>query len=113
MFEYRALGSCEFADLRGGDARAIALQPKQIALLTFLAGDSPGEAKARDSLLGVFWPEADALHGRAALRQTIYEIRKTLGNDLIQVNGHHAVLLNSRHLYYDVWRFNEALANGN
>ena len=49
---------------------------KALALLVYLAVE--GGAHARKALSESFWPELDAEHGRAALRATLFELRKLL-----------------------------------
>src|SRR5437660_12701551 len=47
---------------------------KALALLVYLAVE--GGRHTRKSLSEAFWPELDAEHGRAALRATLFELRK-------------------------------------
>src|ERR1700736_4382595 len=47
---------------------------KALALLVYLAVE--GGLHARKTLSEAFWPELDAEHGRAALRATLYELRR-------------------------------------
>jgi hypothetical protein len=49
---------------------------KALALLVYLAVD--GGTHPRKTLSEAFWPELDAEHGRAALRATLFELRKLL-----------------------------------
>src|SRR5258707_14399459 len=49
---------------------------KALALLVYLAVD--GGTHPRKTLSESFWPELDAEHGRAALRATLFELRKLL-----------------------------------
>src|SRR5215471_11520935 len=49
---------------------------KALALLVYLAVE--GGAHGRKTLSESFWPELDAEHGRAALRATLFELRKLL-----------------------------------
>ena len=49
---------------------------KALALLVYLAVE--GGAHPRKILSESFWPELDAEHGRAALRATLFELRKLL-----------------------------------
>src|SRR5258708_7545907 len=47
---------------------------KALALLVYLAVE--GGLHPRKTLSESFWPELDAEHGRAALRATLFELRK-------------------------------------
>src|SRR2546429_4734273 len=49
---------------------------KALALLVYLAVE--GGRHTRKTLSEAFWPELDAEHGRAALRATLFELRKLL-----------------------------------
>src|SRR5437660_5890749 len=49
---------------------------KALALLVYLAVE--GGLHPRKTLSEAFWPELDAQHGRAALRATLFELRKLL-----------------------------------
>jgi DNA-binding SARP family transcriptional activator len=50
---------------------------KATALLAYLA--LAGERQRRASLVNLLWPDADRTRGRAALRRTLYALRKALG----------------------------------
>src|SRR4249920_4154530 len=51
---------------------------KEFALLIYLAVE--GRVHSRKSLSELFWPEGDAMHGRAALRITLLHLRHLLGD---------------------------------
>src|SRR5215217_7103766 len=84
MIELRTLG---VLDLRGGDGqefRAVLQQPKRLALLFYLAVASRTRRfHRRDALLALFWPELDTDHARAALRRSLYFLRRSLGAEVI------------------------------
>jgi DNA-binding SARP family transcriptional activator len=50
---------------------------KELALLIYLAVE--GRVHSRKKLSELFWPEGDAMHGRAALRTTLLHLRHMLG----------------------------------
>src|SRR5579859_696465 len=52
---------------------------KELALLIYLAVE--GRVHLRKKLSEQFWPEGDAMHGRAALRITLLHLRHLLGED--------------------------------
>lgn len=111
--DYRALGSVELLDCRSAGARPVSLQPKQLAILTYLAGEHPGDRpRTRDILVRIFWPESDESHARAALRQAIYEIRKGLGDAVVQVGAGNALRMDPDQFRYDVWSFHRAMEAG-
>jgi DNA-binding SARP family transcriptional activator len=57
---------------------------KAIALLVYLA--VTGESYRRASLVNLLWPEYDQTRGRAALRRTLYALRKALGGAWLEVD---------------------------
>src|ERR1700682_6169274 len=50
---------------------------KELALFLYLAVE--GRVHLRKTLSEMFWPEGDAMHGRAALRITLLHLRHLLG----------------------------------
>src|SRR2546426_542744 len=52
---------------------------KELALLLYLAME--GHLHLRKTLSELFWPEGDAIHGRAALRITLLHLRHLLDED--------------------------------
>src|SRR5712692_2393494 len=52
---------------------------KELALLIYLAVE--GRVHLRKTLSEQFWPEGDAMHGRAALRVSLLHLRHLLGED--------------------------------
>lgn len=50
---------------------------KELALLIYLAVES--RVHFRKKLSELFWPERDAIHGRASLRLTLFHLRRLLG----------------------------------
>ncbi len=83
--ELRLLGELEIRSPSREAGPRLAGQSKRLALLTHLAL-SP-EFHRRESLLALMWPESDPSSGRAALRQSLYHLRKTLGRDVFRARG--------------------------
>jgi len=73
---FRLLGPPE---VRHGDQVLLFSTRKELALLIYLAVED--RIHARKTLSEQFWPEGDALHGRAALRITLHHLRHLLGED--------------------------------
>src|SRR5918995_3235136 len=86
MIQFHTLG---LLDLRGpnGEIRAVLQQPKRLGLLAYLSVSAPRRFHRRDTLLGLFWPELDQEHARAALRRALYFLRAQLGADIIMSRG--------------------------
>jgi DNA-binding SARP family transcriptional activator len=70
------LDNQELTDLPG--------QRLRCALLLYLAV----ERKApRETIQNLFWPERDDVKGRGALKQTVFELRRLLGDNSIETRG--------------------------
>lgn len=72
----RALPRCEFA---GG--REIALEPKDAAMLAWLALEGP---TPRAALAARLWPDADDARARANLRQRLLRLRRQIGRAVLE-----------------------------
>ncbi len=108
MIEFRALGS---VDLTGADGRtldAVLAQPKRVALLAYLAIGTPPQFRRRDTIVGYLWPELDADHARAALRQGIHFLRQSLGPNVLTSRGDEELGLDREHLWCDATAFDRA-----
>ena len=87
MSELRVLGSVDLRDDRGLTAGEVLAQPKRLALLAYLSLARPRGFQRTDPLLALFWPELDSLHARAALRQSVYFLRRHLGSESLISRG--------------------------
>jgi TolB-like protein/DNA-binding SARP family transcriptional activator/tetratricopeptide (TPR) repeat protein len=112
MFRLRTLGPVELDGASGAPADAVARGPKRLALLAFLAVDSPRGFKRRDALAALFWPELDQQRARHALRNALHEIRKALGDGVLCSRGSEEVGLAADVVSCDVVEFDDALAEG-
>ncbi len=74
---FTLLGSPE---VRHGDQVLLFSTRKELALLIYLAVE--GRVHLRKTLSEQFWPEGDAMHGRAALRISLLHLRNLLGEDI-------------------------------
>jgi serine/threonine-protein kinase len=85
-----------------------ATQRHRLALLALLASHRP-RAAPREKLIGYLWP--DALRGRQLLKQSVYELRRALGEGVIVSSGND-LWLASDAIDFDVMAFEEAVAAG-
>jgi serine/threonine-protein kinase len=102
-------------DLRGPDGRelrAVLQQPKRLALLAYLAVAAPRRFHRRDTLLGLFWPDLDQEHARAALRRSLYYLRTELDAEAVAGRGDDEVGVPEAELWCDATAFEAALAAG-
>jgi DNA-binding SARP family transcriptional activator len=89
---------------------------KAIALPAYLG--VTGERHRRDSLVNLLWPEYDGSRGRAALRRTLYALRKALDGAWLEVDREEVGLVpgagaptgTGRSLWVDVVEFRRHLA---
>jgi DNA-binding SARP family transcriptional activator len=68
-----------------------AAQKRRLALLALLA-TAPLRALSRDKVMGLLWPDKDEDQARHLLSVAVYEIRKELGEDVLQSRGDDLVL---------------------
>ena len=78
MIELRTLGGLDLHDAQGRELRVILAASKPAALLTYLAIATPRGFHRRDTLLALLWPELDQEHARAALRQALGRMRRSM-----------------------------------
>src|SRR5713226_1755258 len=64
-------------EVRHADQVLLFSTRKELALLIYLAVE--GRVHLRKTLSELFWPEGDAMHGRAALRVSLLHLRQRLG----------------------------------
>lgn len=83
----RTLGAVDLRHPDGHALRRVLVQPKRLALLAYLATERPGQVQARSPLLALFWPDSSEKDARAALRQSIYFLRKAIGKDVLASNA--------------------------
>lgn len=60
---------------------------RRLAVLVYLALARPRGLHARDTLIGLLWPEADQAGGRHSLRNALHALRQALGPDVIVTSG--------------------------
>ena len=78
--ELRTLGVAALCTNRGDQLLLAAGKP--FALLAYLAL-APGRRASRESLLDLLWSDLDRERGRRALRQTLFNLRRVIGDDVI------------------------------
>jgi eukaryotic-like serine/threonine-protein kinase len=96
-----------------GDGQPVggrAMQRHRLALLALLSIPAHG-GSTRDRLLGYLWPESEADRARALLNQSVYQLRKALGDEAIVSVGDE-LRLNHDVLRVDVALFEAAIATG-
>lgn len=95
----------------GTPPESVVLQPKRLALLTYLALATRGGYQRRDALLALFWPERSHSEARHALRQAVYHLRNALGDGVLESRGSEEVRLSTR-VRCDAQEFGDAIRAG-
>lgn len=104
------LGFTDLRDPEGGEIRSILAQPKRLALLAYLACTPASGFQRRDKLLGLLWPELDQERARAALRQSVYFLKKCLAPiEVLERRGEGELGISRETLWCDVVAFGEAV----
>jgi Tol biopolymer transport system component/DNA-binding SARP family transcriptional activator len=120
VIAFQLLGEIRLQATEGAEVDALLRQPKRLALLAYLVAPVPGTWHRRDTLLALFWPELDTAHARTSLRNALYVLRQTLGDDVLRSRGDEEISVDPARLKTDlgaVWtalrdgRAEEALAN--
>lgn len=112
MISLVTLGTVELRGSNGSELRSVLTQPKRLALLSYLAIESPHGFQRRDRLLGLFWPELDQARARQALRQSLYFLRHALGEQVVVNRGACEVGIAHDFLSCDVHTFTELNERG-
>lgn len=108
----RVLGSLEFEGAPGRDVDPLLRQPKRAAVLAFVLLDQEGGFCHRDRLVSFFWPSSDKRRARGALRQALRFIRSSLGDDVVENRGHHAIRIRPGTLQCDALNFQALVDEG-
>ena len=109
---FHLLGAAELTGPEGNQLLSVLARPKLLALLSYLAAGSPRGFHRRDTLVGLFWAETDPERARNALRQSLFHLRRALGEDVLLTRGDDEVGLEAEWFWCDVTAFEGALAEG-
>ena len=90
-----------------GRGAGLTVQPKRLGLLIYLALAEPNRLRRRDALAGLFWPDLNTDHARAALSESLRYLRRTLGDEVVLHRGGEEVGTNPVWLKCDVTAFRE------
>jgi DNA-binding SARP family transcriptional activator/dipeptidyl aminopeptidase/acylaminoacyl peptidase len=109
VIEFRTLGTLDLRAADGRELHSLLAQPKRIALLAYLCIAHPRGFHRRDTLLGLFWPDADQEHARTSLRKSLHLLRRALGDDAIVSRGDEEVAVDFQRVSCDVAVFEESI----
>jgi DNA-binding SARP family transcriptional activator len=94
------------------DAEGLLRQPKRIALLAYLVMHAHEGFCRRDQVAARFWPDSDDTRARNSLSQSLHQIRRSLGADVLISRGSAQVGVDSRRLGCDAVDFDALLREG-
>ncbi len=106
------LGEIRLVAADGTELHGVLRQPKRLALLSYLAMPQPGVWHRRDSLLALFWPELDSAHARTSLRNALYVLRQSVGQQVIRTRGDDEISIDADAMTTDVGAVWDALREG-
>src|SRR5688572_11442165 len=110
MLRLRTLGGLTIEDEKGPLAGAIA-RKRSLALLALVAM-STEQGMSRDRLLAYLWPESDTDRARNNLKQTLFQLRHELHENVF-VRSAGALRLDSNAISIDACDFQAAMDRGN
>jgi len=110
VIEFRTLGTLDLRRADGTELHSLLAQPKRVALLAYLCIAKPRGFHRRDTLLGLFWPDADQAHARASLRNALHVLRLSLGEDAVRSRGDEEVGINFDVVWCDAISFEQQIA---
>jgi DNA-binding SARP family transcriptional activator len=96
----------------GPSSEPLRLQPKRLALLSFLALAASDGIQHRDTLLALFWPRSDQDRARRCLRQALFHLRNELGDGALVNVGREGIALAPGRLWCDALAVEQALLAG-
>jgi len=91
----------------GSELHWLLAQHSRAALFVYLALE---RRVPRESLTAIFWPESDTESARHALRQSLYQLRKTVGSEWVDSRAHELVVTGE--IRCDAHDFTHALEQG-
>ena len=112
MVELITLGTLTVRGPDGRELHGLVAQPKRFALLAYLCLATPRGFHQREALLGLFWPEADEFHARAALRKSLHVVRHAVGNDAILSRGEDQIGVAFDEISCDAAEFEDLVRSG-
>jgi DNA-binding SARP family transcriptional activator/TolB-like protein len=112
VIHLQLFGAPSIRTIGGREASAALAQPKRVALLAYLAAAPPYGFHRRDSILALFWPEADKHHARTALRKAIHFLRHEIGPEIVTSRGDEELGLDDEAVRCDVREFDRRLSAG-
>jgi DNA-binding SARP family transcriptional activator len=109
MFKLKTFGGLRL-DRDGRPLAGAAIRNRSLAVLALVASHRE-QGMSRDKVLAYFWPETDTDRARNNLKQSLFIMRRALGEEVLTSAG--AFLrIDAARLAVDVWEFEAALDRG-
>jgi Tol biopolymer transport system component/DNA-binding SARP family transcriptional activator len=112
VIDFQLLGEIRLQATDGAEVDALLRQPKRLALLAYLVAPVTGAWHRRDTLTVLFWPELDTAHARTSLRNALYVLRQSLGDDVLRTRGDEEISVDPGKLKTDLGEVWSALREG-
>jgi DNA-binding SARP family transcriptional activator len=112
MIELRTLGTLSLRASDGREVDSLLAHSKRAGLLVYLSTARPRGFHRRDALLALFWPELDQERARTSLRKAIFQIRRSLGDEVIVGRGDEELRVADHLVWCDARALDEALDSG-
>lgn len=112
VIELRVLGSLDLRESGGPQFESLLSQPKRFALLLYLCLQKPYGFHRRDTLVALFWPEADQSHARTSLRNSLHALRHALGTSALQARGEEDIGVERNIFWSDAAAFEQCVRSG-
>jgi DNA-binding SARP family transcriptional activator len=109
MLHLRAFGGLH-VDRDGRELSGFTARTRPLALLVLLALRRE-QGMSRDKVVAYLWPESDTHRARNSLKQVLFSIRRSFGQDLLVASGG-MLRLDPSSIEVDLWQFEDALAQG-
>lgn len=109
MIRFRTLGGVELKGPEGHSIQSVLARPKLLGLLAYLAAASPRGFHRRDTLLALLWEDLDEDRARRALRQSLYHLRRSLGESALVARGDEEVGIAADVIWCDTEAFADFL----
>lgn len=112
IFQLRTLGRASLIAGRHRESAAVALPPKSLAVLTYLALRGTRELQRRDMVIALFWPDRPESRARNALSQVLFGLRRVLGPEVVMGHGREEIGIAKHLLFCDAASLGERYRAG-
>lgn len=112
MIRLTVFGQRDLVGPDGNPIQVVLQQPKQLAVLIYLALAGPGGVRSRDTALAMFWPDSTEPQARHSLSQVMHYLRQALGPEGLISRGRGEIGACAGVIWCDAVAFDQALKRG-